>query len=518
MTDGQAVPQVDANSPAPAGPCLFVVFGATGDLTKRKLMPSLYNLAQGGHLSENFAVIGVAFDELSTDEFRRRMTEEDVQYQSNKIDPAVLERFASRMHYVKGDFHDPDLYRRLGETISQVDHECQTGGNCLFYLAISPTLFGEVVRQLGAAGLTREGAPPAGSAATDMPAHGWRRVIVEKPFGRDLESAAALNRELGSVLDESQIYRIDHYLGKETVQNILVFRFANGIFEPIWNHRYIDHVRITVAESLGVEERGGYYDHSGALRDMIPNHLFQLVAMVGMESPISFDADAVRDEKAKVLRAIHPLAPEDVLQNAVRGQYGAGKIGDRQIIPYRSAPQVAPDSHTETFVALRLMIDNWRWAGVPFYLRTGKCLPERVTEVVIQFKRAPFSLFRGTPVEHLAANQLVLRIQPDEGISLRFAAKLPGLEVRTGGVNMDFSYEDYFGGTTMTGYETLIYDCMIGDATLFQRDDFVMAGWSVVQPVIDVWQSLPPRDFPNYTAGTWGPPAAEKLWAAGRNF
>jgi glucose-6-phosphate 1-dehydrogenase len=336
-------------------------------------------------------------------------------------------------------------------------------------------------------------------------------VIIEKPFGNDLESAKALNQEIGQVLKESQIYRIDHYLGKETVQNILIFRFANGIFEPVWNRRYIDHVQITVAESLGVERRGGYYEHAGALRDMIPNHLLQLVSLTAMEPPISFMANAVRDEQAKVLHAVQPIPPEDVLTRAVRGQYGQGTIENEHVPAYREEPFVDPHSNTETFVALKLSVDNWRWAGVPFYIRTGKRLPRRVTEVVIQFRRAPFVLFRDTQVDKLGSNLLVMHIQPDEGISLSFGAKIPGPHVRLGGVTMDFRYADYFGTEPSTGYERLLYDCMIGDATLFQRSDMVEAGWSIVEPVLDVWRALPARAFPNYGSGTWGPKEADEL-------
>ncbi len=312
---------------------------------------------------------------------------------------------------------------------------------------------------------------------------------------------------------ENQVYRIDHYLGKETVQNILVFRFSNGIFEPVWNRRYIDHVQITVAETLGVEQRGGYYDHAGALRDMVPNHILQLVTLTAMEPPISFHADAVRDEQAKILHAIQPLAPEDVLTRAVRGQYGEGEIDGQGVPPYRAEANVAPDSNTETFVALKLSIDNWRWADVPFYIRTGKRMAKRVTEIAIQFRRAPFVLFRDTPVERLSPNLLVLHIQPDEGISLRFGAKVPGISVDIGPVNMEFRYSDYFGNEPSTGYERLLYDCMTGDATLFQRGDMVEAGWSVVQPALDVWKALPPRHFPNYAAGSWGPKESDELMA-----
>jgi len=334
---------------------------------------------------------------------------------------------------------------------------------------------------------------------------------VEKPFGHDYESAIQLNKELKEILTEKQIYRIDHYLGKETVQNIMALRFANGIFEPIWNRRYIDHVQISVAETVGVEKRGGYYDQSGALRDMVPNHIMQLISLTAMEPPISFQADAVRDEQAKVLHAIQPFSSEEVLSKTVRGQYGEGEMNSQRVPGYREELHVAPDSRTETFVAMKINIDNWRWAGVPFYVRTGKHLPSRNTHIVIQFRRAPFVLFRDTEVDKLTPNQLVLHIQPEEGISLRFAAKTPGPVMRLGTVDMDFEYADYFGEQPSTGYERLLHDCMIGDATLFQRADMVEAGWSVVSPLLDVWKALPPRNFPNYAAGAWGPKDADEL-------
>jgi glucose-6-phosphate 1-dehydrogenase len=377
----------------------------------------------------------------------------------------------------------------LKETLDQVDRECGTQGNYLYYLSTPPSVFSEIVRHLGAQNLARESDGR------------WRRVIVEKPFGTDLASAQQLNRELREVLEEGQIYRIDHYLGKETVQNIMAFRFANGIFEPIWSRLYIDHVQITVAEAVGVEGRGNYYETAGALRDMVQNHMFQLLALVAMEPPGSFEANAVRDERVKVLHAIQPMASEDVITRTVRGQYHG----------YRSEKNVAPQSPVETYVALKLFIDNWRWAGVPFYLRTGKSLTKRVSEVVIQFKRAPFMLFRETSVGRLHRNSLVLQIQPAEGIRLSFQAKVPGPLVRLGEVNMSFNYSDYFGAKPSTGYERLLYDCMTNDATLFHRADMVEGGWSVVTPILDVWKALPPRSFPNYQPGTWGPKEADEL-------
>jgi glucose-6-phosphate 1-dehydrogenase len=480
-------------------PCVMVIFGAAGDLTKRKLIPALYNLAKGNLLSKEFAVVGMARAPMTTDEFRQKMTRAVQEFATDQIGPGLWEWLVTRLYYVAGSFGDPNAYQQLRTRLEQVDQEYGTHGNSFYYLATGPGYFGEVVRRLGEAGLAHE-------------QNGrWRRVIIEKPFGQDLDSARALNREISQVLQESQIYRIDHYLGKETVQNILVLRFGNGIFEPIWNRRYIDHVQITVAEDLGVEQRGGYFDGSGTLRDMVPNHIFQLITLTAMEPPISFEANAVRDEQAKILRAIQPLTAEEVLTRTVRGQYGDGVVKGERAPAYRSEPKVPPDSRTETFVAMKLSIDNWRWADVPFYLRTGKRLPKRVTEIAIQFKRAPFVLFRKTPVEHLTPNRLVLHIQPDEGISLSFGAKVPGPLLRLGTVHMAFQYKDYFGSTPSTGYERLLYDCMTGDATLFQRADMVEAGWSVVAPILDVWKALPPRNFPNYAAGTWGPREADEL-------
>jgi len=483
----------------PGDPCVMVIFGAAGDLTRRKLIPALYNLASEQLLSREFAVVGLARAQMSTEQFRAKVSEDMKQFATGPVDSDLWEWFVRRMHYVPGNFNDPAAYEQLKATLEKVDKDHSTHGNYFFYLATAPNYFGSVIESLGKAGLLTESNGK------------WRRVIVEKPFGRDLESARALNHQIQTVLEERQIYRIDHYLGKETVQNILAFRFANGIFEPIWNRRYIDHVQISVAETVGVEQRGSYYDESGALRDMVPNHIMQLISLTAMEPPISFQADAVRDEQAKILHAIQPLSSEEVLTKTVRGQYGEGIVAGQRIPAYRSEPDVPPDSRTETFVAMKLQIDNWRWADVPFYLRTGKALPVRNTHIVIQFRRAPFVLFRDTPVENLMPNQLVLHIQPEEGISLRFAAKTPGPVMRLGGVDMNFEYADYFGVTPSTGYERLLHDCMIGDATLFQRADMVEAGWSVVNPVLDVWKALPPRHFPNYAAGTWGPKDADDL-------
>lgn len=490
---------VTSQSTHQAGPCVVIIFGAAGDLTKRKLIPALYNLLGNKLLSDEFAIVGVARKELNDDEFRDRMKQDLQELVPNASDISAWDWLYQRMYYLSGEFQNPDIYLRLQALLTQIDQKWHTQGNYLYYLATAPEFFCEIVWQLGQAGLTCENDGQ------------WRRVVIEKPFGHDLSSAQKLNQNLRSVLAEQQIYRIDHYLGKETVQNILIFRFGNGLFEPLWNHRYIDQVQITVAETVGVENRGGYYDGAGALRDMVQNHLFQLLAMVAMEPPVSFEADAVRDEKAKVLRAVQPFSEEEVLSHAVRGQYGNGLLKGHAVPAYRNETKVSPTSSTETFAALKLTIDNWRWAGVPFYLRTGKHLADRVTEIVIQFKRAPTLLFRQTEIDELTPNLLVMQIQPRESISFQFGAKVPGPMTQIGAVKMHFCYADYFQSTPTTGYETLLYDCMIGDATLFQRADTVELGWSIVTPILDVWQGIPPRSFPNYAAGTWGPKDADQL-------
>jgi len=496
---GSADPQ---SPPRRADPCAFVIFGASGDLTKRLLVPALYNLAAARLLPDEFAVIGVARADASDDTFRSHMRDALREFATGPVSNEVVRDLTARFSYLRGDFDDPNTYRALSEKLSAAERASHTGGNCLFYLATPPSVFGLVAQQLADAGLLRE---EEGR---------WRRLVIEKPFGTDLESARELDRRLLGLMGENQIYRIDHYLGKETVQNIMVLRFANGLFEPLWNRDHIDHVQITVAETLSVENRGKFYDQTGALRDMVPNHLFQLLALTAMEPPAHFEADPVRSEKAKAVQAIRPLTPDDVGANVVRAQYRAGTIGNKRVRAYREEPGVDRNSMTETYVAMRLDIDNWRWAGVPFYLRTGKALAGRRTEIAIRFKAAPFALFRHTPVEHLAQNLLVLRIQPDEGASLQFNAKTPGPEICIGGVRMDFKYADYFEAAPNTGYETLIYDCMIGDATLFQRADNIESGWRVVQPILDAWRDgRDCADLTWYAAGSEGPQAADDLLA-----
>ena len=485
--------------PRPTGPCVMVIFGATGDLTQRKLIPALYNLLKSGLISDQFAVVGTGRDDYSAEKFRGMMAERLRMFATSELEESKLEWLVSRIYYSGGGFDDPRLYTGIADTLKKVDAELKTGGNYFFYMATSPTYFATVTEGLAGVGLLSQ---TNGS---------WRRVVYEKPFGTDLASAKALNVIVKKHLEENQIYRIDHYLGKETVQNVMAFRFGNGIFEPVWNRRYVEHVQITVAETVGVERRGGYFDQAGTLRDMVPNHIMQLISLTAMEPPISFSADAVRDEQSKTIHAIQPMSSEDVLTRAVRGQYGDGVIDEQGVLAYRSEPGVPPDSKTETFVALKLYIDNWRWAGVPFYVRTGKRMATRHTEIVMSFRRAPFVLFRDTPVEKLSSNYLTMHIAPDEGISMHFSAKIPGPQMRLGGVDMAFDYSDYFGTAPNTGYEVLLYDGMIGDQTLFQRADMVEAGWSVVDPILDVWKALPARGFPNYSAGSWGPHESDLL-------
>jgi glucose-6-phosphate 1-dehydrogenase len=482
----------------PSPPCAFVIFGAAGDLTKRKLLPALYNLKASGLLPRKFAIVGVARKEKSHEQFREEQSKDIREFATQRVDEALWGEVSPGLYYQAGEFTNPDTYVKLKALLAEVEKTHSTMGNILFYLATPPEFFGEIVKRLGEAGLVENGQGT------------WRRVVIEKPFGRDLDSARALNVELGRVLDERQIYRIDHYLGKETVQNIMVFRFANGMFEPVWNRRYVDHVQIMVAETVGVEDRGNYYDKAGVVRDMVQNHMFQLLALVAMEPPASFQADAVRDERVKVFKAIRTWKPEDVLSVAVRGQYGPGEMDGQPAAGYRSEPKVNPSSNTETYAALRLEVENWRWAGVPFYLRSGKRLARRDTEIMIQFRRPPLLLFDESE-EQIEPNRLVLHIQPDEGIEIRMKAKHPGPAMVVNTVKLEFSYKQFGETGAATGYERLLYDSMIGDSTLFHRADMVEEAWRIATPIVDVWASLPAREFPNYPSGSWGPAAADAL-------
>jgi glucose-6-phosphate 1-dehydrogenase len=496
---------------APA--CTVVIFGAAGDLTKRLLIPALYNLARTGLLPEKFALVGVDRLEMTDAAFRQHLDAAVRAFAADKHYSQVLDELhwnelLQRISYLPGDFGDPLAYFRLGDKLGEVSAAQHNGDSVLFYLAVAARFFGGIVDQLGAAGLVSE-----------VPGR-WRRVVVEKPFGHDMASARALNTQLRRSLAEPQIYRMDHFLGKETVQNIMLMRFANSIFEPLWNRDHIDHVQITVAETVGVESRAGFYETTGALRDMVPNHVFQLLALTAMEPPASFSADAIRNEKTKVLNSVHRV---DAASDSVRGQYAVGQRDGQLLTGYREEAGVAASSMTETYVAMKLGVDNWRWSGVPFYLRTGKAMAKRSSEIVIQFKRPPLSLFRDTATEALTPNALVLKLQPDEGASLMFGAKIPGPSISIGQVHMDFHYKDYFQNAPSTGYETLIYDCMIGDATLFQRSDSVIAGWQIVQPLLDHWAEGAadgePAALANYAAGSEGPAAADALLqASGRSW
>lgn len=485
-----------ARAPAPAS---IVIFGATGDLARRKLMPALYNLARDNYLPPVFNIIGFArrprTDEQIRDEYRQAVS----QFSRAGISNELWDSFAQSICYVQSNLVDIEGYHDLKRTLDKLDQERGTGGNRLFYLAVPPELMPKIVDNLGAAELNRSA--------------GYTRIIVEKPFGHDLASARELNQGLHRVFAEDQIYRIDHYLGKEAVQNMFVFRFANGILEPIWNRTYVNNVQVTIAETVGVEDRGDYYDNSGALRDIIQNHGLQLLAVTTMEPPPEFSPNAVRNQKAQLLRSIRPMDLDAVAQQTVRGQYGPGAVGGKPVPGYRQEPEVKPDSTTESYVALKLYIDNWRWSGVPFYFRTGKRLPKRTTEIAIEFNLPPLILFGRDGVNQLEPNMLVFNIQPDEGITLKFQSKIPGQDNRIRPVNMDFRYGSSFGVPTPEAYERLLLDAMLGDPMLFTREDEVDAQWAFITPILEAWKQLPAPEFPNYEAGTWGPEEADKFIA-----
>ncbi len=482
-------------------PCVVVLFGATGDLAHRKVLPALYQLRRTNLLPHEFMLVAVGRRPYDEAVFRQDIAASLATNSRVPVEPAIVDEFIGRIVYHHGDFTDPAAFDQLSARLGEIDRAHGTRGNRLYYLATQPSAFAEIVGQLGRAGLDHE-----------VHSGGWRRIVIEKPFGRDLESAARLNREVGKVFREKQVYRIDHYLGKETVRNLMVFRFGNGIFEPLWNRRYVDHVQITVAEAIGVENRGAFYEETGASRDFLQNHLMQLLALVAMEPPAAFEADALRDEKVKVLRAISPMAPDEIRRDVVRGQYGPGWVAAQKVPGYRSEPHVDPESETETYVAARFTIDDWRWAGVPFYVRSGKRLPKRASEIAIQFKQVPHRLFRDTDAEP-EPNLLALRIQPDEGILLRFSAKVPGLGIDVRNVNMDFTYGSAFSVDLPEAYETLILDALLGDASLFTRADEVEEAWSIVTPILETWLDMPAPAFPDYEAGSWGPDAADELMA-----
>src|ERR1700740_1447567 len=476
---------------ATAAPCTVILFCVSGDLAKRKVIPAMYDLAQYNSLGECYAIIGFARTPM-TDETFRNVVGKPAKTISEvgPIDPEKWNAFASNLYYTEGDYSDPDSYARLVRRLSELDSAKKPCGNRLFYLSTPPEVYPDIVEQLGRAGLARPSTPNA-----------WVRIIIEKPFGRDLASAKELNKIVLNVFEEKQVYRIDHYLGKDTVQNLLVLRFGNGIFEPLWNRNYVDHVQITASETLGVERRGGFYETAGALRDMIQSHVLQLTSLVAVEPPAAFDATAVRNEKLKVLQSIRPFNLEMVAQSVIRGQYAPGKIGNQPLPGYREEPNVSRNSRTETFVAARLLIDNWRWAGVPFYLRTGKRLEKRSTEIMIQFHAAPHIVFREREVE---PNRLVLNIQPQEVVSIRCGAKRRGTEMRIGNVIMDFRYSEGFGESTRSAYATLLNDCVRGDATLFDRGASVEAAWSLGDPILDVWSAARTATVPEHPAGSWG--------------
>jgi glucose-6-phosphate 1-dehydrogenase len=483
-------------------PCVMVIFGATGDLTGRKLVPALYNLALEGQLPGHFACVGFARRDKSNEIFRNEMLDAVNKYSRNKpVNHEVWDAFQDQLFYHKSEFHDDEGYESLKHLLQQLDTQFGTKGNRVFYLSTQPSFFPQIIEKLKEHQLIYDA-----NEVHDK----WSRVIIEKPFGHDLKSAQALQKDISKHLGDNQIYRIDHYLGKETVQNLLVFRFSNSIFESLWNNNHIDHIQFTVAEEIGIGTRGKFWEESGMLRDIVQNHMMQLLSLLAMEPPSSLKADAIYNEKVKIMEAIRPLPLDKLDQYAIRGQYGPGIVDGKEVKGYRQEDNVPPDSSVETFVALKLFIDNWRWAGVPFYLRAGKRLPKRATEIAIVFKAAPGYLFQSgnKPNE---ANILVIRIQPDEGISLKMNCKIPGLGTQIQPVKMHFAYGSYFGSAPPEAYERLICDCMSGDNTLFTRTDEVMASWRLLTPVLERWESEKPKDFPNYASGTWGPKAADSL-------
>ena len=485
-------------------PCTMVIFGATGDLTRRKLMPALYHLMSDGLLSRDFSVIGIGRGEMSDDQFRDAMRGAlENCGAAGAAEPSVWDVFADRLEYVSGDLSDAATYVALGDRLSMLERGNGSARGRLFYLALPPSAYETALVHLSESGLAPQ--------LTDADRRPWVRIVIEKPFGHSLESARALNRLIRERFAEHQIFRIDHYLGKETVQNLLVFRFANSIFEPVWNRDHIHHVQITAAESVGVEHRAGYYEEAGVFRDMFQNHLLQILALTAMEPPVAFRADAVRSEKVKVLDAIRPIPHVDIHRYTVMGQYGPGKIGGKLVPGYRVEEGVAPSSTTPTYAAARLLIDNWRWQGVPFFLRSGKRMPRRATEIAIRFRQPPHLMFPLTPGQGIAPNVLRFRIQPNEGISLCFEVKVPDHHFRMATATMDFSYADGFGTSAHSAYETLLVDCMLGDATLFTRSDGVEATWRVVDPIAAAWEQSPPTRLPNYSAGEWGPAEADAL-------